>query len=159
MSENIVVPQTQNKEEKYISLLPQIRALISGEPDLIANLSNTAAALKETFNFFWVGFYIVKDQQLVLGPFQGPVACTRISRGKGVCGTSWETAESIIVPDVEQFPGHISCNAASRSEIVIPAKTGGEVTFILDVDSDKLNDFNSIDKKYLEELILVILEN
>lgn len=159
MSENIVIPQTQNKEEKYISLLPQIKALISGEPDLIANLSNTSAALKEAFNFFWVGFYIVKDQQLVLGPFQGPVACTRISQGKGVCGTSWETAETVIVPDVEKFPGHIACSAASKSEIVIPAKKGGEVIFILDVDSDKLDDFDDTDQKYLEELIFLILEN
>jgi GAF domain-containing protein len=158
MSENIVVPQTQDKDEKYISLLPQIKALISGEPDLIANLSNTAAALKETFNFFWVGFYIVKDLQLVLGPFQGPVACTRISRGKGVCGTSWETGQTVIVPDVEKFPGHIACNAASKSEIVIPAIKEGEVIFILDVDSDKLEDFDNTDQKYLEELIHILLE-
>jgi GAF domain-containing protein len=158
MSENIVVPQTQDKDEKYISLLPQIKALISGEPDLIANLSNTAAALKETFNFFWVGFYIVKDLQLVLGPFQGPVACTRISRGKGVCGTSWETGQTVIVSDVEKFPGHIACNAASKSEIVIPAIKEGEVIFILDVDSDKLEDFDNTDQKYLEELIHILLE-
>ena len=159
MSETIFVSQKESKEDKYISLLPQVEALIAGEPDLIANLSNIAAALKETFNFFWVGFYLVKDQQLVLGPFQGPVACTRISLGNGVCGTSWKKGESIIVPDVEKFPGHIACNAASRSEIVIPAIKDKNVVFILDVDSDKLSDFDEIDKKYLEELILTILKN
>jgi L-methionine (R)-S-oxide reductase len=159
MSETIVVSQKESKEDKYISLLPQVEALIAGEPDLIANLSNIAAALKETFNFFWVGFYLVKDQQLVLGPFQGPVACTRISLGNGVCGTSWEKGESIIVSNVEKFPGHIACNAASRSEIVIPAIKDKNVVFILDVDSDKLSDFDEMDKKYLEELILIILKN
>lgn len=159
MSENISIPQTRNKEEKYVSLLPQIKALISGEPDLIANLSNVAAALKEAFNFFWVGFYMVRNQQLVLGPFQGPVACTRISKGRGVCGTTWERAETIIVPDVEEFPGHIACNAASKSEIVIPAVKEGKVIFILDIDSDRLDDFDGTDQKYLEELIQLIIEN
>ena len=127
--------------------------------DLIANLSNTAAALKETFDFFWVGFYQVKNDQLVLGPFQGPVACTRISKGKGVCGACWEKKETIIVPDVEQFPRHIACNAASRSEIVVPAMQEDVVLFVLDVDSDKLNDFNNTDKRFLEELIKILLEN
>ena len=158
MSETIIVANTQNKEEKYETLLPQIQALIKGEDDLIANLSNIAAALKETFDFFWVGFYIVKNNQLVLGPFQGPVACTRISKGKGVCGTAWEQMETMIVPDVDKFPGHIACNAASRSEIVIPAVKDGHVIFVLDVDSERLDDFDKVDEKYLEKLVGIILE-
>jgi GAF domain-containing protein len=159
MSETIAIPQTQNKEEKYVALLPQIKALTSGEEDLIANLSNIAAALKETFNFFWVGFYMVKNEQLILGPFQGPVACTRISYGEGVCGTSWKNKETIIVPDVDKFPGHIACSAASKSEMVVPALKADEVEFILDVDSDILDNFDSTDKKYLEELIMILQEN
>lgn len=138
---------------RYQELLPQIYALWEGEPDLTANLANAAAALKEAHGFFWVGFYLVKGDQLVLGPFQGPVACTRIAKGKGVCGASWAQAETILVPDVDQFPGHIACASASRSEIVVPIKnTAGTVLAVLDVDSDQLDDFSETDARYLEEL-------
>ena len=141
------------KEDKYISLCPQIYALIDGEPDLIANLANVAAALKEAFDFFWVGFYIVKNDQLVLGPFQGPIACTRIGYGKGVCGTSWKESQTIIVDDVNQFPGHIACSSLSQSEIVVPIIRNNEVVAVLDVDSDKLSQFDEIDQKYLTEIV------
>jgi len=141
------------KKEKYESLLPQIHALIEGETDLTANLSNISAALKQTFNFFWVGFYIVKQNELVLGPFQGTIACTRIQKGKGVCGTCWENEKTIIVPDVDAFPGHIACSNASRSEIVIPIfDTNINVIGVLDVDSDVLDDFHEVDQIYLEKL-------
>jgi len=140
------------KAEMYQHLLPQIKALLSGETDLIANLSNTIAALREQFGFFWVGFYVVKQNELVLGPFQGPVACTRIQLGKGVCGTAWKQAETIVVPDVELFPGHITCSSASRSEIVIPVIKNENVVAVLDVDSAELNSFDSTDAYYLEEL-------
>ena len=140
------------KEEQYESLLPQIKGLIQEEPDLVANLANAIAALKETFGFFWVGFYIVKGEELVLGPFQGPVACTRISKGKGVCGTSWMNKETLLVPDVDAFPGHIACSSLSRSEIVVPLIRNGEVLAVLDVDSSELNDFDLTDSKYLNEL-------
>lgn len=155
MAESIVV-EGVSKEEKYRSLVPQIKALVSGETDVIANLANIAASLKFGMDFFWVGFYLVKSDQLVLGPFQGPVACTRIAKGKGVCGTSWAQAKTIVVPDVEQFPGHIACSSLSKSEIVIPGFKGGEVFIILDVDSDKLNDFNETDQQYLEEVMKLI---
>lgn len=141
-----------NKVEKYHSLLPQLKALLQGENDLIANLANTAAALKEAFDFFWVGFYLVRDDQLVLGPFQGPVACTRIRKGKGVCGTAWQEAATQVVPDVEAFPGHIACSSLSRSEIVVPLLKDGEVWGVLDIDSDSLNSFDETDRKYLEEM-------
>lgn len=141
-----------NKVEKYHSLLPQLKALLQGENDLIANLANTAAALKEAFDFFWVGFYLVRDGQLVLGPFQGPVACTRIRKGKGVCGTAWQEAATQVVPDVEAFPGHIACSSLSRSEIVVPLLKDGEVWGVLDIDSDSLNSFDETDRKYLEEM-------
>lgn len=141
------------KEDKYISLCPQIYALIDGEPDLIANLANVAAALKEAFDFFWVGFYIVKNDQLVLGPFQGPIACTRIGYGKGVCGTSWKESQTIIVDDVNQFPGHIACSSLSQSEIVVPIIKNNQVVAILDVDSQYLSHFDEIDQKYLSELV------
>lgn len=141
-----------NKVEKYHSLLPQLKALLQGENDLIANLANTAAALKEAFDFFWVGFYLVRDGQLVLGPFQGPVACTRIRKGKGVCGTAWQKAATQVVPDVEAFPGHIACSSLSRSEIVVPLLKDGEVWGVLDIDSDSLNSFDETDRKYLEEM-------
>lgn len=141
------------KEDKYISLCPQIYALIDGEPDLIANLANVAAALKEAFDFFWVGFYIVKNDQLVLGPFQGPIACTRIGYGKGVCGTSWKESRTIIVEDVNQFPGHIACSSLSQSEIVVPIIKNNQVVAILDVDSQYLSHFDEIDRKYLSELV------
>ncbi len=145
------------KEDRYLSVIPQIAALLEGETDLIANLANVAAALKEQFNFFWVGFYLVKDQELVLGPFQGPVACTRIKMGKGVCGASWAEKRTIVVPDVDAFPGHIACSSASRSEIVIPIiDSKAKVIGVLDVDSRELNNFDETDARYLSELISLI---
>ena len=144
------------KTEQYLSLIPQISALIEGETDLIANLANVAAALKEQFGWFWVGFYLVKGEQLVLGPFQGPVACTRINKGRGVCGSSWARAETLIVPDVEKFPGHIACSSLSRSEIVVPIIKGEIVLGVLDVDSEFLDQFNETDKKFLEEIVSLI---
>lgn len=151
MSEEIIFV-SGSKEEQYVSLLPQVKALVEGEPDLIANLANTAAVLKAAFDFFWVGFYLVKEDQLVLGPFQGTVACTRIRKGRGVCGTAWQEAVTQIVPDVDAFPGHIACSSLSRSEIVVPLVKGGEVWGVLDIDSDCLDSFDEIDKKYLEEI-------
>jgi len=142
-----------DKEEAYRSLLPQIKALIDGEPDLIANLANITAALKQQFNWLWVGFYLVKEDELVLGPFQGPIACTRIRYGKGVCGTSWEKAETLIVADVEKFPGHIACSSLSRSEIVVPIIKNNKVVAVLDVDSEELKNFDELDKQYLEEVV------
>jgi GAF domain-containing protein len=141
------------KQEQYEALLPQIKALLEGESDLVANLANIAAALKEQFGWLWVGFYMVKKDELVLGPFQGPVACTRIKKGRGVCGAAWERAETLIVPDVEKFPGHIACSSLSRSEIVIPIVQNGIVTAVLDADSAELDHFNTVDKKYLEEIV------
>lgn len=145
-----------NKEERYQSLIPQIAALLNGETDFIANLANVSAALKEQFNFFWVGFYLVKNEQLVLGPFQGPVACTRIAFDKGVCGAAWARNETLIVPDVEQFPGHIACSSLSRSEIVLPLVKEDKVIAVLDVDSELLDSFDEIDEKYLKEIIALI---
>jgi L-methionine (R)-S-oxide reductase len=147
---------TGNKTEQYQSLIPQIRALIEDEPDLIANLANIVAALKEQFGWLWVGFYLVKKDELVVGPFQGPVACTRIRKGKGVCGTSWAKAETIIVPDVEKFPGHISCNSLSRSEIVVPVIHNNEVVAVLDADSSQYDQFDSTDQQYLEEIVSLV---
>ncbi len=160
------------KQEKYIELVPQIKALIESESDLIANLANLVAVLKYELDFFWVGFYFVKPsgfllekkqedkleekQELVLGPFQGPIACTRIAYGKGVCGTAWKKQETIIVPDVHQFEGHIACNAQSQSEIVIPVLKDAKVWMVLDVDSDKLNNFDETDVYYLEEITILI---
>jgi GAF domain-containing protein len=144
------------KEQQYLSLIPQIKGLVSGEPDLVANLANIAAALKEQFDFFWVGFYLVKDDELVLGPFQGPVACTRISKGRGVCGASWAQANTIIVPDVEKFPGHIACSSISKSEIVIPLFKINEVWGVLDVDSDHYNSFDETDAQFLQEIVALI---
>lgn len=141
-----------NKEELYISLIPQIKALIGSETDATANLANVSAALKEAFHFFWVGFYLVKEGELVLGPFQGPIACTRIQKGRGVCGTSWEKAETIVVDNVEEFPGHIACSSLSKSEIVVPIIKNNKVIGILDVDSDELATFDSIDEKHLTNL-------
>lgn len=138
--------------EKYQVLLPQIKALLTGEPNLTANLANCVAALKMTFNFFWVGFYIVEGEELVLGPFQGPIACTRIRKGKGVCGSSWEQNETLLVPNVDLFPGHIACSSASKSEIVVPVRKNGAVVAVLDVDSDQLNDFDQADLESLNEL-------
>jgi L-methionine (R)-S-oxide reductase len=156
MAEELII-SSGTKEDRYKTLLPQLQAITDGERDLIANLSNITAALRQTMGFFWVGFYIVKEGQLVLGPFQGPIACTRIHFGKGVCGTSWKNKATIIVPDVEQFPGHIACSSASKSEIVLPAFKDDEVFLVLDVDSDILNDFDETDKKYLE-LVMRLIE-
>ena len=156
MAEELIISKSVSKKERYQTLLPQIKALVEGEPDQVANLSNIAAALKQTMDFFWVGFYLVKENQLVLGPFQGPIACTRIDLGKGVCGTAWKEKRTIIVPDVDKFPGHIACNSASKSEIVLPAFINSEVALVLDVDSDALNDFNSTDQLALEELMRII---
>ena len=147
---------TGTKEEQYEALIPQIKGLLEGETDLVANLGNVAAALKEQFNWLWVGFYLVKNDELVLGPFQGPVACTRIRKGRGVCGTSWAQATTLIVPDVEKFPGHIACSSLSKSEIVIPLIHHNEVIGVLDVDSKELDEFDSTDQKYLEAIIALI---
>ena len=155
MAENLSI-NAGSKEEKYRELLPQLYALISTETDFIANLANLSAALKQTFNFFWVGFYVVKEEMLVLAPFQGPLACTRIRYGKGVCGTAWKDAQTIIVPDVEQFPGHIACSSDSRSEIVVPIVRDGKVVAVLDIDSDKLNEFDKTDAEYLERLCAIL---
>lgn len=156
MAEELIIDASADKREKYIALLPQLDALVSGEQDLVANLSNISAALKQTFNFFWVGFYLVKNGQLVLGPFQGPVACTRIDFGKGVCGTSWKQKATIVVPDVEKFPGHIACSSASKSEIVLPAIVAAEVKLVLDVDSDVIDDFDETDREGLEKVMRLV---
>jgi GAF domain-containing protein len=150
---NIVVG---TKEDQYHSLIPQIKGLIQGEKDLVANLGNVAAALKQQFNWLWVGFYLVKGNELVLGPFQGPVACTRIRKGKGVCGTSWQNEQTLIVPDVEAFPGHIACSSLSKSEIVIPIIQDQQVVAVLDVDSEQLEEFDEMDQKYLEIIVELI---
>ncbi len=142
-----------DREEQYKSLVPQIKALLTGEEDLIANLANISAALKEQFNFFWVGFYLVKENELVLGPFQGPVACTRIAYNRGVCGTAWAQEETLIVPDVDEFPGHIACSSLSKSEIVLPLYIDNKIAGVLDVDSELLDNFSEIDKKYLKEIL------
>jgi len=147
-----------SKEETYKSLLPQIRELTRNERDLIANLANISAALKQAFGFFWVGFYLVKESELVLGPFQGPVACSRIPLGKGVCGTAWKERRTIIVPDVEQFPGHIACSSESKSEIVVPLFNNSEIIGVLDIDSDRLNTFDETDAAYLEKVIQLLLK-
>lgn len=157
MAEDLIVSSELTKEEKYKTLLPQLKALVDGETDAIANLANIVAALKTTFNFWWVGFYLVKNNELVLGPFQGPVACTRIAKGKGVCGSTWQKKEVIIVPDVDQFPGHIACSSASKSEIVLPRlNSQNEVEMVLDVDSEFLNHFDETDQNYLLKIIQLI---
>ena len=159
MAEDLLIIKTESKEEQYQSLVPQIAALLEGETDLIANMGNVSAALKEQFGFFWVGFYFVKNSELLLGPFQGPVACTRIALGKGVCGTAWKERRSLIVPDVDAFPGHIACSSASKSEIVIPIIRNNEVLAVLDVDSAELDQFDETDQKYLSEILdLLIIE-
>ena len=155
MAEDLTIIEG-SKAEIYQSLLPQIKALIEGEPDLVANLANVAAALKEQFGWLWVGFYLVKNGELVLGPFQGPVACTRISKGRGVCGVAWQQAQTLIVPDVKKFPGHIACSSLSRSEIVVPLISDNEVAGVLDIDSELLDLFDETDKKYLEEVVSLI---
>lgn len=152
MAEDLNIIQG-TKQEQYEILYPQVKALIEGENDLVANLANMAAALKEQFGWLWVGFYLVKNDELVLGPFQGPVACTRIKKGRGVCGSSWEKAETLVVPDVEKFPGHIACSSLSKSEIVVPLFDGGKVVGVLDVDSKYLDSFDETDKIYLEKFV------
>ena len=156
MAEELLISKSTDKAERYKALIPQIEALVTGEPDLTANLANIASALKYGMDFFWVGFYLVKEEQLVLGPFQGPIACTRIMKGKGVCGTSWEKAKTILVDNVDEFPGHIACSSDSKSEIVLPAFKNNEVALILDVDSDQLADFDETDQKYLEQLMRIV---
>lgn len=163
MAEELIISGSSLKTDRYETLIPQIKALVEGEKDAVANLSNIAAALKQTMDFFWVGFYLVKSdqprqdqEQLVLGPFQGPIACTRIDFGKGVCGTSWKEKRVIIVPNVGEFPGHIACSSDAKSEIVLPALKNGKVALVLDVDSDSLNDFDRVDEKYLKEVIRIV---
>lgn len=156
MAEDLTITRTGTKEEQYLSIIPQIKALLLGESDLIANLANVTAALKEQFNWFWVGFYLVKNDELVLGPFQGPVACTRIKMGKGVCGASWEREEIIIVPNVDEFPGHIACASASKSEIVLPLYNGNTIIGVLDVDSQYLAHFDEIDGEYLKQILALL---
>ncbi|MND87269.1 Free methionine-R-sulfoxide reductase [compost metagenome] len=158
MAEDLLIAKG-SKEEQYQNLLPQIGGLLQGENNQVANLANIAAALKEQFNFFWVGFYLVDNaEELVLGPFQGPVACTRIKKGRGVCGGAWTQEKTLIVPDVELFPGHIACSSLSRSEIVLPVYSQGEIIGVLDVDSSELDSFDEIDEKYLTQ-ILQLLDN
>lgn len=156
MSEDLILPVNSGRKEMYTALLPQLETLLTGETDLIANLGNMAAALREAFGFLWVGFYLVRENQLVLGPFQGPVACTRIGFGKGVCGKAWETGQTQLIPDVEAFPGHIACSSASRSEIVVPLFSNGKVVAVLDVDSEKQAHFDATDQQYLEKMVRLI---
>jgi len=158
MAEDLTIIKIATKAEQYQSLIPQIGALLIGETDFVANMANVAAALKEQFNWFWVGFYLVKSEELVLGPFQGPVACTRIKKGKGVCGSSWEKNKTIIVPNVDDFPGHIACASASKSEIVLPLIKGDEVIGVLDVDSEFLSHFDETDQAFLEQIISILLD-
>jgi len=158
LAEDIHINKGLTREETYWEIIPQIKSLIEGENDIIANLANIAAVLREAFDFFWIGFYIVKENELVLGPFQGPVACTRIQQGKGVCGKAWQEKKAIIVPDVNQFPGHIACSSLSKSEIVVPVLKNNEVHLILDIDSDKLDDFSDLDVKHLMKLAALIEE-
>ena len=158
MSESIITIEG-TKQAKYQNLLPQIKAIITGEPDMIANMANISAALKEQFQWWWVGFYIVRNGELVLGPFQGPIACTRIALGRGVCGTAWKEARTVLVEDVNQFPGHIACSAASKSEIVIPILKNGVVIAVLDIDSEHLSSFDHTDQHYLEQLITYLTDN
>jgi L-methionine (R)-S-oxide reductase len=157
MAESIAFSKTADREQIYAEITPQIKVLISGETDLVANLANVAAVLKEALDFFWVGFYLKKDDQLVLGPFQGPLACTRIDFDKGVCGHAYTTRQTVIVPNVDEFPGHIACSSAAKSEIVVPILDGpGSVFGVLDVDSDKLDDFSNIDRTGLEKIVGLI---
>lgn len=156
MAEDLSITKTGTKEEQYLSLIPQIEALLYGEVDLIANLANICAALKEQFGWFWVGFYLIKNDELVLGPFQGPVACTRIKRGKGVCGISWDKGETILVDNVDEFPGHIACASASKSEIVLPVFKDKEIIGVLDIDSEYLSHFDDVDSIYLNKIVRLI---
>lgn len=156
MAEDLNITTSTNKAEQYQSLIPQIEALLTGEPDLIANLANVCAALKEQFKWFWVGFYFVKGEELVLGPFQGTVACTRIGLGRGVCGAAWQQAKTLIVPDVDAFPGHIACSSLSKSEIVLPLFADGKVVAVLDVDSEAFDQFDETDAVYLQQIIELV---
>jgi L-methionine (R)-S-oxide reductase len=155
MAEDLLIAKG-TKEEQYRSVIPQIKALMEGEPDLVANLANVAAALKEQFGWLWVGFYLVKNDELVLGPFQGPVACTRIKKGRGVCGACWQREETVVVSDVEKFPGHIACSSLSKSEIVVPVIRNNTVIGVLDVDSEDLNSYDETDQRFLEEIVAAI---
>ena len=155
MAEDLAII-TGSKAEQYQSLIPQIKGLLDGEPDLIANMANITAALKEQFGWLWVGFYIVKKDELVLAPFQGPVACTRIKKGRGVCGSSWAQSKTLIVPDVEKFPGHIACSSLSKSEIVVPVIHNNQVVAILDIDSSEYDQYDSTDQQYLEEIVALV---
>lgn len=152
MAENLII-KGESKRELYENLLPQIKSLVEGETDVIANMANVSACLKDTFNFWWVGFYRVIGDELVLGPFQGPLACTRIRKGKGVCGTAWQEAKTMIVPDVDAFPGHIACSSLSRSEIVVPVVKNSSVVAVLDIDSEKLATFDETDRLFLEKMV------
>jgi len=159
MAEDLHIITSADKTDQYQSLIPQIEALVSGEPDLVANLANVCAALREQFKWFWVGFYLVKGDELVLGPFQGPVACTRIALGKGVCGAAWEQAKTLIVPDVDAFPGHIACSSLSKSEIVVPLFNNGKVVAVLDVDSEALDQFDATDARFLAQITELLTFN
>ena len=155
MAEQLII-QGETKQERYDALLPQIKAVIEGESDLIANMANVAAMLHETFGFWWTGFYRVVGEELVLGPFQGPMACTRIKKGRGVCGTAWQQEETQVVPDVDKFPGHIACSSLSRSEIVVPVRQGEDIIAVLDIDSAELNTFDHTDRHFLEEIVSML---
>ena len=155
MSEQLII-QGETKQERYEALLPQIKAVVEDEPDLIANMANVAAMLHETFGFWWTGFYRVEGEELVLGPFQGPMACTRIRKGRGVCGTAWLKEATQVVPDVDKFPGHIACSSASRSEIVVPIFYEGKVIAVLDIDSERLNTFDETDRQNLEQIVKML---
>lgn len=155
MSEQLII-QGETKQERYEALLPQIKAVIEDESDLIANMANVAAMLHETFGFWWTGFYRVVGEELVLGPFQGPMACTRIKKGRGVCGTAWQQEETQVVPDVNKFPGHIACSSLSRSEIVVPVRQGEDIIAVLDIDSAELNTFDHTDRHFLEEIVSML---
>lgn len=156
MAETLIIAESSDRETRYQQLIPQLESLTNGESDLIANLANVVAAIRQTFGFFWIGFYLVRDNELVLGPFQGPIACTRIGLGKGVCGTSWKEKKTIVVPDVDLFPGHIACSSDSKSEIVLPAFKNDTVALVLDIDSDQLNDFTALDARYLEQVMRLV---
>jgi len=155
MSEQLII-QGETKQERYEALLPQIKAVVEDEPDLIANMANVAAMLHETFGFWWTGFYRVEGEELVLGPFQGPMACTRIRKGRGVCGTAWLKEATQVVQDVDKFPGHIACSSASRSEIVVPIFHAGKVIAVLDIDSERLNTFDETDRQNLEQIVKML---
>lgn len=153
----LLISENAEREVIYKELLPQITSIVEPGPEMvISNMANVSAILKEAFGFFWIGFYLVKNDQLLLGPFQGSLACTRIHKGKGVCGTSWEKGQTIIVPDVEKFEGHIACSSLSKSEIVVPLYSDGEVSGVLDIDSDRLSDFDELDRQYLEKIINIL---